>query len=231
MDRSRSRPPRSNERIDDERISRMAHGLRERTVALASALVFRAALAALLCSTVSVFNAAPAGALTLTRLEFLNQSVRLSGQSAVVGMGFRAHLSGGDLNDGFAVMPVVEYWRDKDKAPEIGINEVMQRDWRFGADLRYRLGDGIGWTPYVGGGIAMELTRSVSNVTFPGTGPLQIEDSDTVFAPNLLAGVDLPMPGRIKNSLEIAYDMVPDLKQWKVNFAIGWQFGPLPEDE
>ena len=207
----------------------MAHGLRERTVAPAP--VLRAALAALLFSTVSILTAAPAGAVALTRLEFLNQSVRLSGQSAVVGMGFRAHLSGGDLNDGFAVMPVVEYWRDKDKAPEIGINEVMQRDWRFGADMRYRLGDGLGWTPYVGGGFAMELTRSVSNVTFPGTGPLQIEDSDTVFAPNLLAGVDLPMPGRIKNAIEIAYDMVPDLKQWKVNFAIGYQFGPMPEEE
>ena len=31
-----------------------------------------------------------------------------------------------------------------------------------------------------------------------------------------------------RGSLELAYDMVPDLRQWKVNFAIGWQFGPLP---
>ena len=206
----------------------MPHGLRGHSVASASTIRI-ARLAAL--AALSLVFAAPAGAASLSRLEFLNQSVRLEGQSAVVGMGFRAHLTGGDLNDGFAIMPTIEYWRDKDKAPEIGINEVMQRDWRFGADVRYRLGDGEGWTPYVGGGFAMELTRSVSNVTFPGTGPLQIEDSNTVFAPNLLGGVDLPMTGRIRNSLEIAYDIVPDLHQWKVNFAIGWQFGPLPGDQ
>jgi hypothetical protein len=213
--------PRRRVCTDDERISPMPQN---RTTS------FAPAIATLLLTIGALAQAPAAHAVGLTRLELLNQSVRISGQSAVVGLGFRAQLSGGDLNEGFALMPVVEYWRDKDKATELGINELMQRDWRFGADVRYTFGDGVGWTPYAGAGLALHLIHSKSNVTFPGQGPLQIEDSDTNLAPNLLVGVDLPLAGRIRNSLELAYDMVPDLKQVKINFAIGYAFGPLPDD-
>ncbi len=159
---------------------------------------------------VLLLAAAPAGAASLKRLELLNQSVRLEGQSATVGLGLRAHLAGGDLNEGFVLMPVIEYWREKDRIENVAVVELMQRDWRFGADVRYNFGSGTGWTPYVGGGFALHSVRSSSYAAFPGFAPLATEDGNTLFSPNLLGGVDLPLTGRIRNSFEIAYDMVPD---------------------
>ena len=174
---------------------------------------------------VAVASAVPAAAgVSLSRLEFVQQSVKLSEQSFVSGMGLRAHLSGGDLNDGLSIVPAIEYWRDTDRIPELGVTEVMQRDWRIGADLRYKIGD-TGWRPYFGAGLGLHLTKERATVQVPSSPEVTRSDSGNKLGPNLLVGVDLPAAGPIRNAIELNWHLVPDLKQFKINFGLGWAFG------
>jgi hypothetical protein len=188
----------------------------------------RAHLPALVLAAAAVTIVPPrdAGAgVNLGRLEFTQQSVKLSQQSFVTGMGLRAHLSGGDLNDGLVVVPALEYWRDTDKLPELGVYELMQRDWRIGGDVRYRLGHGDGWRPYGGVGLGLHLTKSRSTVQTQSSAAETRSHSSNKLGPNFLVGVDLPKAGPIRNAIELNWHMVPDLRQFKVNFGLGWEFG------
>ena len=167
----------------------------------------------------------------LEKIEFLTQSVKLSGQSFTAGTGLRFHLAGGDLNDGLVVVPALEYWRDSDKLPELGLTEAMQKDWRIGADIRYRLGRNGGWRPYGGGGLALHSVKSKVTIDPPDSGPQTQEDKGQKLAPNFLVGVDLPALGPIRNSIEFNWHLVPDLKQFKINFGLGYAFGKAAEVE
>jgi hypothetical protein len=161
----------------------------------------------------------------LSRIEFATQSVKLSQQSFVTGTALRVHLAGGDLNDGLVVVPALEFWRDTDRIPELGVVEVMQRDWRLGGDLRYRIETGSGWRPFAGAGLGLHLTKSTSTIQPTGSPAFSRAQSGNKLAPNFLVGVDLPAAGPIRNSIELNWHMVPDLRQFKVNFGLGWEFG------
>jgi len=196
---------------------------------VASPFLAATALAALLLvPSLAVDATAGVG---LEKIEFLTQSVKLSGQSFSAGMGLRFHLAGGDLNDGLAIVPAIEYWRDSDKLPELYLPEVMQKDWRIGADLRYRLGHNGGWRPYGGAGLAVHSVASRVTIDLPDSPPQTQEDKGTKLAPNLLIGVDLPAMGPIRNSIEFNWHFVPDLREFKVNFGIGYAFGPGAQPE
>ena len=180
-----------------------------------------AALATLLISLAP----RPVAAFRVARIELLTQSVKTSGQSFVTGLGVRTHLEGGDLNDGFVFVPAIENWQKISRLPDLGVPELRQRDWRLGADLRYRFGSGEGWTPYMGAGLALDIVHSFVQLG-PNGGPYTTrENSGRKLAPNFLVGVDLPAAGPLRNSLEVSYHLVPDLKQLKINFGIGYEFG------
>ena len=197
------------------------------TPLLAGALIAPLALIATLATPVPE-AAAGAG---LSRIEFAQQSVKLSQQSFVTGMGLRVHLAGGDLNEGIIVVPALEYWRDTDRIPELGVYELMQRDWRIGGDVRYKLNAGSGWAPYGGVGLGLHLTHSRSTVQTTDSPAVTRSDSGNKLAPNFLIGVDLPAAGPIRNAIELNWHMVPDLRQFKINFGLGWEFGGGGADE
>ena len=180
-------------------------------------IVLLAALAALVPSR--------AHAVDVARIEILQQSVKTSGSSFVTGFGLRAQLKGDDLNSGFAFAPALEYWQKVVRLPELGVLEARQSDWRIGADLRYSLGDGSGWTPYGGGGLALDIVHSEADIQPVGSPRYQQEDSGRKLAPNFLIGVDTPRAGPIRSSIEFNWHLVPDLHQFKINFGIGYEFG------
>ena len=187
----------------------------------------------LLAGTALLVLAAPglarAEGVSLMRLEFVTQSVKTSGQSFATGWGIHAHLAGGDINPGFEIVPALENWEKVDRLPKLGVPEVRQRDWRIGADVRYRIADGSSWAPFVGAGLSLDITKQYSQVG-PVGGPFLVQDdSGRKLAPNFVAGVDLPGAGRIRNAFEFSYHLVPGLKQFKINYAIGYRFGKLPE--
>jgi opacity protein-like surface antigen len=180
------------------------------------------ALAALVAAALPL----PARAVSLTRLEFLQESVKTPDQSFVTGFGMKAHLAGGDLDDGFAVVAGLENWKKIARLPELGVPELRQSDWWIGADLRYRFGDPGGWTPYAGAGLGLNVIDKHVEVG-PQYGTIETrEDSSKPLAPNLLIGADLPPAGHFRSSIEASYHFVPDLKQFKINFGFGYQFGP-----
>ncbi len=167
----------------------------------------------------------------LEKIEFVTQSVKLSGQSFTAGTGLRFHLAGGDLNDQFVIVPAIEYWRDSDQLPELGLTEAMQKDWRVGGEVHYRLGHNGGWRPYAGAGLAINLTASRVSIDPPDSGPVTQEESGQDLAPNFLVGIDLPALGPIRNSIELNWHLVPDMRQFKINFGLGYAFGKGAEPE
>ncbi len=180
----------------------------------------------------AIASASPAHAgVELEKLEFVTQSVKLSQQSFSAGMALRAHLGGGDLNDGLVIVPAIEYWRDSDVLPELGLPEAMQKDWRLGADLRYRIGEKGGWRPYAGAGIAVHSVKSRVTIDPPDSGPITTEDKGTKLAPNFLVGVELPGFGPVRNSVDFRWHLVPDLREFKIGFGLGWAFGKAAEVE
>ena len=193
------------------------HCRRRLTLPLMTALAGAAAL-------VVAASVAQAG-VGLSKIEFATQSVKLSHQSFVTGTALRFHLAGGDLNDGLVIVPAIEYWRDTDRIPELGVIEVMQRDWRIGGDLRYRIDTASGWRPFAGVGLGLHLTKSSSTIQPVGSPVFHRGESGNKLGPNFLVGVDLPAAGPIRNSIELNWHMVPDLRQFKVNFGLGWEFG------
>ena len=166
-----------------------------------------------------------AHAVGLTRFEVVQQSVKTPGSSYVTGFGLRFHLKGGDLNDGFAVVPAIEYWQKVVRLPDLGVNEVRQSDWRLGGDLRYRFGDASGWAPYGGAGLALDIVHEQADIQPVGSPRETREDSGRKIAPNFLIGVDTPSAGPIRSSIELNWHLVPDLHQFKINFGIGYEFG------
>jgi len=171
-----------------------------------------------------------AESMSLVRLELVTQSVKTSGQSFATGWGLHGHLAGGDINPGFEFVPAIENWEKVDRLPNLGVAEVRQRDWRIGSDVRYRVAQGSSWAPYLGAGLSLDITKQYSQIG-PVGGPFQVRnDSGRKLAPNFVAGVDLPGAGRIRNAFEFSYHLVPGLKQFKINYCIGYRFGKLPED-
>jgi hypothetical protein len=168
---------------------------------------------------------AHAHAVGLTRVEIVQQSVKTPGASYVTGFGVRTHLKGGDLNDGFALVPAIEYWQKVVRLEELGVNEVRQSDWRIGGDLRYRFGDAGGWAPYGGAGLALDIVHSEADIQPVGSPRETREESGRKLAPNFLIGVDTPSAGPIRSSIEFNWHLVPDLHQFKINFGIGYEFG------
>ena len=168
---------------------------------------------------------ARAHALDVERIEILQQSVKTSGSSFVTGFGVRTHLGGDDLNAGFKFVPGIEYWQKVVRLPDLGVHEVRQSDWRIGGDLRVGLGDGSGWTPFAGAGLALDIVHAEVDIQPVGSPREQREDSGRKLAPNFLVGIDTPRAGPIRSSIEFNWHLVPDLKQFKINFGIGWEFG------
>lgn len=181
--------------------------------------------AAALVALCTLLLPAQAHAFQLARFDILQQSVKTSGQSFVTGFGVRAQLKGGDLNDGFAFVPAIENWSKVSRLPELGVPELRQRDWRIGADLRYRFGDGVGWSPYAGAGLSLDIVHSFVRIAQVGQAIEEHEDNGRKLAPNVLIGIDTPSTGPIRSSFELSYHLVPDLKQFKINFGLGYEFG------
>jgi hypothetical protein len=129
-------------------------------------------------------------------------------------MAFRAHLTGGDLDEGFSVVPAIEYWRFR--FDQLGVR-ASQSDFTMGADVRYRFPVSKAWHPYLGAGLGFHLIH----VTVDATGQPKQFANPRKLAPGILFGVDLPAASFIQSSIEANYQMVSDYRQFKINYWIG----------
>ena len=81
--------------------------------------------------------------------------------------------------------------------------------WRWG-----------GFRPYVGGGLAIHFVKS--QFESPGASPS--EESETIFGPNLLLGLQLPTGSWLQPSIQAKYEFVNPVEQFKVNWGLGANF-------
>src|SRR5437762_9651282 len=107
----------------------------------------RRTVVSVLVLVATMFPLSRASAQKLERLEFVNATVRAQGQTSVPGMAFRAHLSGGNLDEGWSVVPAIEYWRFRFE--HTGVS-ASARDFTLGVDARYRFPLAKAWHPYAG---------------------------------------------------------------------------------
>ena len=170
-----------------------------------------------LATSLSAALAPPARAQAqLSRIELVNSTVKAERQTSVPGMALRFHFSGGDLDNNVSIVPAVEYWRDVDEVNNPFLR-LTQRDWNLGSDVRYTFNIGRSWRPYAGAGLWLHLLHSSREERGQPTS----FENHRKFAPDLIAGVDLPSASFIQSSIDVSYHMVSDLKQLKVNWGIG----------
>jgi hypothetical protein len=151
------------------------------------------------------------------RIELVNATSKLEGQSSVGGFAARVHVMTDLLGPNTAIVPYLEHWGDSDRFPEFGIDKASQRDWSLGAEARYRFDIGSSWRPYAGGGLGLHLLRS----TISRSGQPEIVDSWTRLGLSMVCGVDLPSVSRIQSSVEIGYHFVSGFNQFKINWGFG----------
>jgi hypothetical protein len=151
------------------------------------------------------------------RIEFVNATTKLEGQSSVGGFGARVYLLTDLLGPNTAIVPYLEHWGDSDRFPEFGIDKASQRDWSLGADARYRFEIGKSWRPYAGGGLSMHFLRS----TIERAGQPEIADSASRIGLSVLGGIDLPSVSRIQSSVEVGYQLVSGFNQFKIYWGFG----------
>lgn len=164
--------------------------------------------------------AAPARAqIAVSRIELVNESIKLEGQSAIAGLALRCHVVAADLDSNISFVPSIGYWRDSDRFPEFGIQHVSQRDWTFGVDARYRFSPWKSIRPFLGGGLGIHAIGT----KFRRTGELEVSSDVTRPGLNVLAGIELPAAARLQSSVEIAYHAVSHFGQFKLNWIIGFR--------
>ncbi len=176
---------------------------------------------ALLLTLLTVVALVPAvhAQIAVSRIELVNESVKLEGQSSIAGFALRCHVVAADLDSNVSVVPSIGYWRDSDRFPEFGIQHVSQRDWTFGVDARYRFSPWKSFRPFLGGGLGIHAIET----KFRRTGEVEISSSKTRPGLNVLAGLELPSAARIQSSVEIAYHAVSHFGQFKLNWVVGFR--------
>ena len=155
--------------------------------------------------------------IAVSRIELVNETVKVEGQSAIAGLALRCHVVVAALDSSISFVPSIGYWRDSDRYPEFGIQHVAQRDWTFGLDARYAFAMKFPVQPYFGGGVDLHAIAA----EFQRTGETEATSDATRLGLHVLFGIDLPAAARIQSSFELAYHAVSDLGQFKMNWVIG----------
>lgn len=171
----------------------------------------------LTCFAFLVLVPAARAQIEVPRLDFVNESVKLEGQSAIAGLALRCHLVAAELDSNVSFVPSIGYWRDSDRFPEFGIQHVSQRDWTFGVDARYRFTLSQPFHPYFGGGLGIHAIET----KFRRFGEPEVTNSATRLGLSVLVGLDLPAAGRLQSSVELAYHAVSHFGQFKLNWVLG----------
>lgn len=177
----------------------------------------RALIAMFLVSTAVAATAR--AQIVVPRIELVNESVKLEGQSSIAGLALRCHVVAAELDSNISFVPSIGYWRDSDRFPEFGIQHVSQRDWTFGVDARYRFSTWKSFRPFLGGGLGIHAMGT----KFRRTGELEVSSNVTRPGLHVLAGIEMPAAARIQSSVEIAYHAVNHFGQFKLNWIIGFR--------
>lgn len=174
------------------------------------------ALLAFLFASITLVSVGQAQ-IAVSRIELVNETVKLEDQSAIAGVALRCHVVAADLDSNISFVPSIGYWRDSDRYPEFGIQHASQRDWTFGVDARYGFTLSKPFRPYVGGGLDLHAIAA----EFQPTGGAEASSDATRLGLHVLIGLDLPAAARIQSSVELAYHAVSHLGQFKLNWIIG----------
>ena len=157
--------------------------------------------------------------IAVPRIDLVNESVKLEGQSSISGLALRCHVVAADLDSNVSFVPSIGYWRDSDRFPEFGIQHVSQRDWTFGVDARYRFSPWKSFRAFLGGGVAIHAIGT----KFRRTGEPEVSSDLTRPGLNVLAGIEFPPAVHIQSSVEIAYHAVSHFGQFKLNWVVGFR--------
>ncbi|HTM58552.1 MAG TPA: opacity family porin [Candidatus Udaeobacter sp.] len=171
---------------------------------------------AVLNAALLIAFASPAIATPPPGVDVLMSTVMQENQSSISGFALRGRLHSPALLDNVTIMPTLEWWRSSSHVEPYGI-ESTRNDNTLACDVRYEFAM-KGMTPYLGGGMAVHFLSSKVNA--PALGVNNATASLTKGGLGLLAGVTIPLTGRVQNFLELKYHHISDYRQLKLNWGI-----------
>ncbi len=155
-----------------------------------------------------------------TGIDGISSTVMQEGQSSFSGLGIRARMHSDRLVEGVVLMPTIEWWRSSTNVQPFGI-ESSRKDATLGMDVRYDF-KREGFTPYVGAGFGFHFLAT--RVKAPSLGLPDASNSVLKGGLAALAGVSFGLAPRLDNFIELKYHHIPDYRQLKLNWGLGYNF-------
>ena len=182
--------------------------------------LFAASFAAIVAPAANAQQAA-AGATAgpLTAFDIMTSTVMQERQSSFSGLAARVRIHPTRLMEGIEILPTIEYWRNSSHVSPYDI-DASRKDATMGADMRYNFKIG-NWNPYAGAGYYVHFLSS--KVDAPTFGLNDAQDSLVKGGLSALAGTTFELTPKIDNFIELKYHHVPDYRQLKINWGLGFK--------
>jgi hypothetical protein len=153
-------------------------------------------------------------------LEGVTSTIFQKRQSSFSGIGLRMRVRVPQLIEGFSVVPMIEYWRNRSTLEDFGV-EATRKDATLGALLRYDW-KREGWQPYAGAGIGLHFLSAQLDAPSLGFD----DESESVMKGGLalLGGVRFGLAGKLGNLIELEYHGIGEQSQLKFNWGLSYDF-------
>jgi len=163
-------------------------------------------------------KATPTGA--LRAVEALTSTIFQERQSSFAGIGLRVRIQVPQLIEGFSIVPMIEYWRNRSTLKDFGV-EATRKDATLGALFRYDW-KREGWQPYAGVGLGLHFLSS--ELDAPSLGFNNESNSLMKGGVALLGGIKFGIAGKLGNFIELEYHGLGEQSQTKFNWGLSYDF-------
>jgi len=163
--------------------------------------------------------AAPAPT-SMKSIEGVTSTIFQEKQSSFSGIGLRMRVRIPQLIDGFSVMPMVEYWRNRSTLEDFGV-EATRKDAALGAVFRYDW-KREGWQPYAATGIGLHFLSATLDAPTLGFD----DESESLMKGGiiLMGGIRFGLAGKLGNLIELEYHGLGKQSQIKFNWGLTYDF-------
>lgn len=153
-------------------------------------------------------------------LEGVTSTIFQQKQSSFSGIGLRMRVRVPQLIEGFSVVPMIEYWRNRSTLEDFGV-EATRKDATLGVLLRYDW-KREGWQPYAGAGLGLHFLSAQLDAPSLGFD----DESESVMKGGLalLGGIRFGLAGKLGNLIELEYHGIGEQSQLKFNWGLSYDF-------
>jgi hypothetical protein len=188
---------------------------------LVSLLAFTTAASHAAAQTAATPPATPATpSPSMKSIEGVTSTIFQEKQSSFSGIGLRMRVRIPQLIDGFSIVPMIEYWRNRSTLEDFGV-EATRKDAALGAVFRYDW-KREGWQPYAATGIGLHFLSA--QLDAPALGFNDESESLMKGGVILMGGIRFGLAGKLGNLIELEYHGLGKQSQLKFNWGLSYDF-------